>query len=118
IDKLTQQPRVVVYLDAGAADALPAATMARMLRQAGVSKIQGFFLNATHFDWTSREIRYGRAISRMTGGKHFVVNTAVNGRGPLVPRNRVREGNEVLCNPPGRGLGPLPTWHTGYDKVD
>jgi endoglucanase len=118
IDMLTQQPRVVVYLDAGAADALPAATTARLLRMAGVRKIQGFFLNATHFDWTSREIAYGRAISRMTGGKHFVVNTAVNGRGPLVPRNRVREGNEVLCNPPGRGLGPLPTWHTGYDKVD
>jgi endoglucanase len=30
----------------------------------------------------------------------------------------VRYGNEVLCNPPGRGLGPLPTWHTGYPNVD
>ena len=24
-----------------------------------------------------------------------------------MPRNRVKNGNEVLCNPPGRGLGPL-----------
>jgi endoglucanase len=118
INVLSQQPRVVVYLDAGAADASPAGYMAHLLRLAGVSKIQGFFLNSTHFDWTSREIRYGQAISRMIGGKHFVVSTAANGRGPLVPANIVRDGNEVLCNPSGRGLGPLPTWHTGYDKVD
>jgi hypothetical protein len=26
--------------------------------------------------------------------------------------------NEVLCNPPGRGLGPLPTTSTGYPNVD
>ena len=27
-------------------------------------------------------------------------------------------GLEVLCNPPGRGLGPLPTANTGYRDVD
>jgi endoglucanase len=118
IDILSQVPHLVVYLDAGAADAVPARQTASMLRRAGVSEIQGFFVNSTHFDWTSREIRYGQAISRMTGGKHFVVNTAENGRGPLVPRDRVDQGNEVLCNPPGRGLGPKPTFDTGYRYVD
>jgi endoglucanase len=118
INLLTNVPHLVTYLDAGAADALPARETAHLLRQAGVSQIQGFFLNSTHFDWTSREIRYGQAISRMTRGKHFVVNTAENGRGPLVPRSRVKHGNEVLCDPPGRGLGPLPTWNTGFRNVD
>ncbi|MGZ4173952.1 MAG: glycoside hydrolase family 6 protein [Solirubrobacteraceae bacterium] len=118
IDRLSALPRTVVYLDAGAADALPAYRTAHLLRLAGVQKIQGFFLNSTHNDWTSREIRYGQQISRMTGGKHFVVSTAANGRGPLVPSSRVRHGNEVLCNPPGRGLGPKPTWDTGYPAVD
>ena len=84
-DALSQDPRVVVYTDAGAADALNAARAARLLRRAGISEIQGFFLNATHFDWTRKEIRYGEKISRMTGGKHFVVNTAMNGRGPVIP---------------------------------
>ncbi len=79
-----------------------------------MAEIQGFFLNSTHFDWTSHEINYGEAISRLTGGKHFVINTAENGRGPLVPHNRVKHGNEVLCNPPNRGLGPKPTFDTGY----
>jgi endoglucanase len=111
-------PRLVIYLDAGAADAVPARQTARLLRRAGVSQIQGFFLNSTHFDWTSREIKYGRVVSRLTGGKHFIVNTSVNGRGPLVPRDVTHQGNEVLCNPPGRGLGPRPTARTGYPLVD
>jgi endoglucanase len=115
---LSQLPRAAVYLDAGAADASPAWYMARLLKRAGVARIQGFFLNSTHFDWTSHEIRYGRQISRMTGGKHFIVSTAANGRGPLVPRDRVHQGNEVLCNPTGRGLGPKPTTNTGYPGVD
>ena len=54
----------------------------------------------------------------MTGGKHFVVNTAMNGRGPLVPNDRVQNGNEDLCNPPERGLGPMPTFDTGFPSVD
>ena len=36
-----------------------------------------------------------------------MVDTGSNGKGPLVPKRRVGHGNEVLCNPPGRGLGPL-----------
>ena len=107
-------PHLVIYLDAGAADALSARDAAKYLRASGVAKIQGFFLNSTHFDWTSHEIRYGDQISRLTGGKHFVVNTGENGQGPLRPRDIVHAGLEVLCNPPGRGLGPLPTANTGY----
>ena len=118
INVLSRLPNLVIYLDGGAADALKATRTAQLLRQAGVAKIQGFFLNSTHFDWTSKEIRYGNEISRLTGGKHFVVNTAENGRGPLRPRNRVRYGNEIVCNPPGRGLGPKPTFNTGYANVD
>jgi endoglucanase len=118
IQILSEAPRAVVYLDAGAGDALPVKRAATLLRRADVAQIQGFFLNSTHFDWTSKEIQYGEQISRLIGGKHFVVNTAVNGRGPLVPHNRVLHGNEVLCNPPGRGLGPIPTFTTGYANVD
>ena len=54
-------PRLVIYLDAGAADAIPLARTAQLLRAAGVSQIEGFFLNSTHFDWTSREIQFGEA---------------------------------------------------------
>jgi endoglucanase len=118
VNVLSQLPRAVIYLDAGAGDALSATRTASLLRRAGVSEIRGFFVNSTHFDWTSHEIRYGDQISRLTGGRHFVVNTAENGRGPLVPRSRVKDGNEILCDPPGRGLGPLPSFNTGQPNVD
>ncbi len=117
-DALSRDPHVIVYTDAGAADALHARRTARLLRRAGIAEIQGFFVNATHFDWTRKEIRYGDKISRLTGGKHFVVNTAMNGRGPVVPRDRVADGNEDLCSPPDRGLGPRPTFQTGFPLVD
>jgi endoglucanase len=118
IDTLSANcPHLVVYLDAGAADALHARDAARFLRASGVGKIQGFFLNATHFDWTLNEIHYGEQISRMTGGKHFVVNTGENGLGPQRPGDIVHQGMEVLCNPRA-GLGPLPTASTGYRNVD
>jgi endoglucanase len=117
IERLEQQPHVVLYLDAGAADALPWRRTASLLRRAGVQEAQGFALNATHFDWTTTELHYGQRIARALGGKHFVINTGENGRGPLVPHNRVQHGNEVLCNPPGRGLGPQST-DTGYLWAD
>jgi len=99
-------------------DAVPARVTARLLRRAGVGEIQGFFVNSTHFDWTSKEIACGEKISRLTGGKHFVINTADNGQGPLRTRDPAKQGAEVLCDPPGRGLGPLPTADTGYPNVD
>jgi endoglucanase len=111
-------PHLVVYLDAGAADALSAANAASLLKRAGVAKIQGFFLNSTHFDRTSKEIAYGNKISSATGGKHFVINTGENGQGALVPKDIVTYGNEILCNPKGRGLGPKPTTKTGARNVD
>jgi len=112
IGDLAALPRAVVYVDAGAADAPSVARVAGLLHSIGVERIQGFYVNATHYDFTSREIRYGQSVTRALGGgpgSRFVVNTAVNGRGPLVPRSRVQSGNELHCNPRGRGLGPRPT---------
>ncbi|MFZ0091904.1 MAG: glycoside hydrolase family 6 protein [Solirubrobacteraceae bacterium] len=107
VGALEADPHVLVYLDGGAADAVHAARMARYLRASGLAQAQGFFLNSTHFDWSTTEIHYGQRISALTGGAHFIVNTGSNGHGPLHPVHRVRQGNEILCNPPGRGLGPL-----------
>ena len=109
VDKLGSLPHTVVYVEGGYADGNSPAYTARALRAVDVGKIRGFFTNDTHEDWTIKEIQWAQQVSRLVGGAHFIVNTATNGQGPLVPRNRVRYGNEVLCNPPGRGLGPLPT---------
>jgi endoglucanase len=84
----------------------------------GVRKIRGFWTNDTHEDWTINEVRWGERVSRLTHGAQFIVNTATNGQGPLIPADRVHHGNEVLCNPPGRGTGPLPRVNPGYRDVD
>jgi endoglucanase len=117
VARLERDPHLVLYLDAGAADAVQWQSTARWLSEAGVHQAQGFFLNATHADWTSSELYYGQRIARALGGVHFVVDTHGSGRGPLVPKDRTHQGNEVLCNPPGRGLGPLST-NTGYLWAD
>jgi len=118
IARLEQDPHLVIYLDGGAADAASWSQDASLLARSGIKRAQGFFLNSTHFDWTKSELVYGQRIARALGGVHFVVSTAVNGRGPLVPANRTIGGNEVLCNPSGRGLGPLATGNPGYRYAD
>jgi endoglucanase len=118
IDKLAALPHTVVYMEGGYADSNSPAYTARVLNAAGISKIRGFWTNDTHEDWTINEVHWGERVSQLTHGAHFIVNTATNGQGPLVPTNRVRDGNEVLCNPPGRGIGPLPQVSPGFADVD
>jgi endoglucanase len=122
VDLLAALPNATVYLEAGASDWEAAERTARQLRYIGIDKVRGFMLNATHMDWTGNNILHGLKISRLTGGKHFIVNTSSNGRGPVhhwqVVSGRRRRIN-VWCNPPGRGLGPAPTTTTARpEKVD
>ena len=117
MQQLTRLPNTTVYIEAGASDWEPARRMARKLRRAGVGMARGFMLNATHTDWTLANVRYGRQLSRLVGGKHFIINTAQNGRGPV----HYREGRRrihVWCNPGLRGLGPPPSTSTSHRKVD
>jgi hypothetical protein len=118
VDRAATLPHAVVYVEAGYADANSAAYTARALNRVDIGRIRGFFTNDTHFDWTIDEIRWGERVSKLTHGADFVVNTAQNGNGPLVPRDRAADGNEVLCNPPGRAVGPRPTTSTGFSHVD
>jgi endoglucanase len=46
------------------------------------------------------------------------VNTADNGRGPLLNPHPITQGVEDLCNPPNRGLGPTDTTTTGFGAAD
>jgi endoglucanase len=116
--KIGNLPHTVVYLEGGYSDGNPPGYTARVLNGAGVRKIRGFFTNDTHINWTIDEIRWAQKVSAKTGGANFIVNTAQNGNGPLRPHNRVKNGNEVLCNPPGRAMGPPPSTTTGFAHVD
>ena len=117
IDVLSKLPNATIYIEATAADWKPVSYVARKLREIGVAKVRGFMLNVTHYEWTRENIRYGRRLSKRLGGKHFVISTAMNGRGPVrIPRGR-RKFN-VLCHPLFRGAGPYPTTRTADRLVD
>ena len=107
---LAARPAIAVYLDAGNSAWEPAAVMARRLRAAGVAAARGFALNVSNFNTTTAETAYGARISRLLGGKPFVIDTSRNGAGPAPGR--------AWCNPPGRALGPAPTTRTGSRLVD
>jgi endoglucanase len=111
-------PHTVVYVEAGYSDANPVRYTARILNAIHVNGIRGFYTNDTHNNWTINEVRWATKISHLTHGAHFIVNTSTNGRGPRLNNDRVHNGNEDLCNPPGRGLGPLDTTHTGFRFAD
>lgn len=112
VDTLTRNPATAVYVDAGHSRWVAADVMAGRLNQVGVAKARGFSLNTANFFTTEESVGYGGAISGMTGGKPFVIDTSRNGAGPV-------EGDPMYwCNPSGRALGAAPTTATGNPQVD
>jgi endoglucanase len=124
VDVFSKLPNATVYLESGASDWAPARKTAWQLRYIGISKVRGFMLNVTHYDWTANNIRYGMKISRLTGGKHFIISTAFNGRGPVHYRKYLSRSRNIWrtiniwCHPLKRGLGIAPTTNTHQAKVD
>ncbi|WP_030685083.1 glycoside hydrolase family 6 protein [Streptomyces sp. NRRL B-1347] len=114
IQRLKRQPRVKVYLDAGNPGWIAdARKLAQPLRRASVDAADGFSLNVSNFQSDGATTAYGRTLSAAIGGKHFVMDTSRNGRGPLAG-----DRQDAWCNPPGRGLGTPPTDRTGDPLLD
>ncbi|MBV9194563.1 MAG: glycoside hydrolase family 6 protein [Solirubrobacterales bacterium] len=113
-------PHTTVYIDAGAAYWTSPARTARLLRQAGIGQVRGFALNATQYDSTANELRFGAQIERRLGrlgitGKHLVINTAENGAPFLYGQYRGNRDNPRVCRDRTdtvcATLGIPPTWH-------
>lgn len=116
IDKLSAQPGTAVYVDAGHSAWLPAPEIAERLRAAGIERAAGFSLNVSNYQATPALIAYGRQISALVGGKHFIVDTSRNGNGP--PSGFDPKDERNWCNPDGRALGAPPTTNTGEPLCD
>jgi endoglucanase len=112
VDALTRNPATAVYVDAGHLRWHSAEDMADRLQQAGVGHARGFSLNTANFFTTGDEIGYGEAISGLTNGSHYVIDTSRNGAGPA-PDTGLN-----WCNPSGRALGTPPTAATGGAHAD
>ena len=118
VDRFQALPHTVVYVEGGYSDSNSVGYTVKALNAIGVNKIEGFFTNDTHNQWTSNEIRWATKVAKGTHGAHFIVNTASNGRGPKLNPHPTVQGVEDLCNPPGRGLGPKLNTNPGIPYVD
>lgn len=88
VDTLTRDPAAAVYVDAGHSRWLSAEAMAARLNDVGVGRARGFSLNVSNFYTTDEEIGYGEAISGLTNGSHYVIDTSRNGAGPAPDAHR------------------------------
>ncbi|MHB9758766.1 glycoside hydrolase family 6 protein [Streptomyces sp. BYX5S] len=114
IDRLKRQPNTKVYVDAGNPAWIPDANkLVEPLRRAGVEKADGFALNVSNFQTDKASAAYGRRLSGLLDGAHFVVDTSRNGAGPYGDGQ-----GDAWCNPPGRALGSAPTTKTGDALID
>ena len=118
VDTFEALPHTAVYVEGGYSDSNSVGYTAKALNAIGVNKIQGFFTNDTHNQWTINEIRWATKIAKRTHGAHFIVNTSSNGQGPKLNPHPTTQGVEDLCNPPGRGLGPKFNTDTGFPYAD
>ncbi|MDI3404471.1 glycoside hydrolase family 6 protein [Streptomyces cavernicola] len=113
IDRLKKQPNVKVYVDAGhSAWIQDRGRLTQALWKAGIDRADGFALNVSNFQTDAATKTYGKDLSKLLNGKHFVMDTGRNGKGPLPG------GDEAWCNPPGRALGNRPSTKTGDPVVD
>ncbi|MBL1092477.1 MULTISPECIES: glycoside hydrolase family 6 protein [Streptomyces] len=110
VGKLKALPHTTVYLDAGNPHWIKdPGRMAEPLKRAGIDRADGFALNISNYQTTKENSAYGKRLSALVGGKHFVIDTSRNGNGPA-PGG---DDQESWCNPPGRALGTPPTTRTG-----
>jgi endoglucanase len=107
---LRQNPKTVVYIDSGHAHWDPAPVFAERLKQAGIEDANGFSLNTSNYVTTEENLAFGKKLSALVGGAHFVIDTSRNGAG-ATPDNQ-------WCNPPARKIGKPPTTMTGEPLVD
>ena len=107
---LKARPNIHVYLDAGNARWLQPEEIAAHLNAAGLEYADGFSLNVSNYVATDETLAFGKKVSALTNGAHFVIDTARNGNGAA-------PGNE-WCNPDGRALGIPPTTDTEEPLCD
>ena len=105
VDTLTRNPAAAVYIDAGHLRWHSVDEMAARLNQAGVDHARGFSLNIANFFTTDDEIGYGEAISGLTNGSHYVIDTSRNGAGPAPdsPLNWCKPQRPSTGHPAHRG---------------
>jgi endoglucanase len=109
VQRIDTDANANVYVDAGHTGWQSPSTEAAELQTAIGSARAGFAVNVSNFKSPAADITYGDAISQLTGGRHYVIDTS-------------RAGGNVAagqwCNPAGAKIGTYPTAYTGHAGLD
>ncbi|HEY5961637.1 MAG TPA: glycoside hydrolase family 6 protein [Polyangiaceae bacterium] len=116
VETFNKLPQTYVYIDAGHSGWMKVEEAADKLKRAGIDQAEGFALNVSNYRATDDLLQYGKKISALVGGKHFIIDTSRNGNGPPTVTDPASE--QSWCNPPGRALGSPPTWETADPLCD
>lgn len=110
LEILTNNCNGIVYIDVGHSSWLPPKDVDVLLSKVSNPKVRGFSMNTCNYRTTKECIKWAKRLCKYQGeNTHFVIDTSRNGQGP----------NEVeWCNPPGRGLGEVPTTDTDHRLCD
>ena len=93
-------PQTWVYMDAGHSGWIPAPEMAERLKAAGIAEADGFSLNVSNYQATDVLMAYGKQLSALVGGKHFVIDTSRNGNGLPTPTRIPRRPGAIPTGAP------------------
>lgn len=129
--RFSSLPRTSVYLDAGDADWLSEDKALGVLENSGIQYARGFALGATHYSSVPMNVSYGADLVADLArdghaGKHFVIDTADNGRPFTYPEYYAKHprgyfNNAETCGSSGEEhcdtLGHAPTWQTDTDDL-
>ncbi len=107
---LRKNPNAIVYIDSGHAHWEPANVFAERLKPAGIEDANGFALNVSNYVTTEENTAFGKKISALVGGAHFIIDSSRNGAGSAA--------DNAWCNPPGRKIGKPPTTVTTDPIID
>ena len=113
VEALKKNPNAAVYLDGGHSNWHSPNETARRLKLCGIEQANGFAFNTSNFRETNELTIFGEKVSKLVGGKHFVLDTSRNGNGPWNSK-----AADAWCNPPGRALGKVPTLDTHHPLID
>jgi len=85
--RLATLPNTTAYIEAGTAEwnGYDPARAVKLLVRGGVEHVRGFTFNVTHYESTASQVDFGVKVVKLLAkrgitGKHFVVDTAENGR--------------------------------------
>ena len=110
VEILKQCANVKLYIDAGHPYWLEPELISVYLARAGVDQADGFALNVSNYVSNEDNFSYGERISRLLGGKHFIIDTSRNG----TKLNNLRE----WCNRSDASIGEFPTFDVNHPLVD